>query len=769
MLRREKKKFVLLCDGFIKTKYPVDVFTGLNGISHIDIVASCKAPCIDMVPSLVTETPFYKKFMSDSNLIWNQKNLEVKAVIVIKAPTGTGKTVAIPYIIVQKVKTSKVLVVLPTKLAVRTVYTWLKEDVHSEIHGAYTRDHFEYIVGKTAILYCTSGIASILLRKKHCNFTHVILDEFHDRTVTHNIILALAYFGGRKVIVTSATIGEETFARLSVYCNGDIEIIELNVIPDYKIVIQSYDFDAYLADKVSSQCPLKFYHNELMDRGIGLIKKLATEHKDGDFIVFVSGLQMMNVMIARLDPFFVEKNVQPVRLHSTVLNPPEALNNDNRKCFFSGNIAQSSTTIKNARFVIDTCLTKTKTSYSVYGIYNLVEEWCDKNSIIHRMGRVGRTSDGFYFFLVDPCHFKYFMQSKEKFLLDGPELEGAAISQIMAGNKVESFSNAFDEAKEMTMPQVYTSLILEGACTKEKVVTEYGALLGLFNMDPKLASLVLHGLFYGCLRKAIFIVAALSGTSNIIAYNRDSDANPMENEKWKGKSSGSEHLILGRLLQDFYFNKHLFTDEKKNGAAEAAKTKFYKGIFQKTECESALKLAEKIFLRCISLGLIDKDASLHDRYARHNENDDLSFNVILAITGAFGSRFVNVYDQLIPGTNYYLHPDTDTGCKILQKKFGIYFNVSSFSDGKMKGPMTFVDPLLFCYFANTGGTFSADCNSGVSGVSAPVPDGAFFVPVENVEAVLEFRKQFFKTFMDFFVSKSFQPQFDMTNLMPYFE
>ena len=133
----------------------------------------------------------------------------------------------------------------------------------------------------------------------------------------------------------------------------------------------------------------------------------------GVVLLFVSGLRD----IQDFTKAFVEKamlngkqwNVLP--LHSTISRQDQdrvfaELPPDTRRIIISTNIAESSVTIPNVKYVIDLCLTKQMMRDEFSSFTSLRQAWASKSSCDQRRGRAGRLSAGLVFRMVPRAFYE---------------------------------------------------------------------------------------------------------------------------------------------------------------------------------------------------------------------------------------------------------------------------------------------------------------------------------------------------------------------------
>ncbi len=290
--------------------------------------------------------------------------------LVISAPTGSGKSTQVPRW--AAARNGPVIVIEPRRVACRA----LAERV-AMLEGCELGDGVGYRVrddaratSQTRIQFVTPGIA---LRDDLSRFGAIILDEFHERRLDTDLLLALLRerFVNKEIesqlIVMSATLEGD---RVAAYLGGTHLKGEGRTFP---VDIQ------HQGDDVPSA------------RELGSRVKRALAQTEGDALVFLPG----KGEIARVAQ--VLENALDVRaLHGSLSLKDQrralASSSSGRRVILATNVAETSLTVPGIKVVIDSGLVR-RTRYHQGRAY-LTLASIGQDSADQRAGRAGRTQAG---------------------------------------------------------------------------------------------------------------------------------------------------------------------------------------------------------------------------------------------------------------------------------------------------------------------------------------------------------------------------------------
>ena len=274
----------------------------------------------------------------------------------------------------------------------------------------------------------------------------------------------------------------------------------------------------------------------------------------GSILVFLPGLaeifQFMDYLREFYPPEFISKKLELIPLHSS-LNEEEQDRafkhvekmEGRRKVIIATNIAESSITIPDVKYVIDFMLTKELYYDPVSKSESLQLNWCSKASAKQRMGRAGRVAEGLVFRLCSKKFFDNFMPEYPKPEMQRCPLE-KLILQIKLWNRYEpdeilgraiqppELRDIFNAVKNLqqtgalTIPPPILTENGTSMANQEKYkpkITALGKIFVNLPVDLKITRIFLFGMALKCMQQAINIGAIHAQSRSIFRVQRGGD------------------------------------------------------------------------------------------------------------------------------------------------------------------------------------------------------------------------------------------------------
>lgn len=285
------------------------------------------------------------------------------------------------------------------------------------------------------------------------------------------------------------------------------------------------------------------------------VAHIAKTTPGGAILVFLPGLDeilKVDKLLREARTLNIDFNNQAkfriFMLHSSIADQKtvfESLPPDCRKIILSTNIAETSVTIPDVQFVVDTGKCREKQYDQIRRVSQLQCTWISKSNVKQRAGRAGRVQNGNYYALYTSSRYESMRA------LGLPELLRSELQEVCLDIKAQAFKmpvrDFLAEAIEPPSPHA-VDLALEnltslGALTETEDITPLGRVLALLPVHPTLGKMILLGIIFRCLGPMIILGAA--ATERALFVNPVSDQHAVRRVKQKfAEASFSDHIML---------------------------------------------------------------------------------------------------------------------------------------------------------------------------------------------------------------------------------
>uniref|UniRef100_A0A8C5GGX6 Putative ATP-dependent RNA helicase DHX57 n=1 Tax=Gouania willdenowi TaxID=441366 RepID=A0A8C5GGX6_GOUWI len=296
---------------------------------------------------------------------------------------------------------------------------------------------------------------------------------------------------------------------------------------------------------------------DLVERLLEWIVEGNHKYPPGAVLVFMPGMAEIRMLYERLQANTTLNHKGSSRcvvypLHSSLSNeeqkaifsrPPDGVT----KIIISTNIAETSITIDDVVYVIDSGKMKEKTYDASKCMESLEDSWVSRANAMQRKGRAGRVASGVCFHLFTSHCFKHQLAEQQL-----PEIQRVPLEQLCLRIKI------LDLFAEKTLESVFSQIIeppdlesLEaasqqlqdlGALTADEKLTPLGYHLASLPVDVRIGKLMLFGSMFRCLDPALTIAASLASKSPFVSpWNKREEANMKKRAFAVGNS---DHLTL---------------------------------------------------------------------------------------------------------------------------------------------------------------------------------------------------------------------------------
>ncbi|KAM6902347.1 3'-5' RNA helicase YTHDC2 [Xenentodon cancila] len=314
---------------------------------------------------------------------------------------------------------------------------------------------------------------------------------------------------------------------------------------------------------------LKMYHLSFDDQRVDLdlimvlLHEICSTTSDGAVLIFLPGYDEIIALRDRIlfdDKRFSTRSerYQVFTLHSEmqtldqkrvmVTSPPGM-----RKIILSTNIAETSITIDDVVFVIDSGKVKEKSFDALTHVSMLKTVWISKASILQRKGRAGRCRPGICFHLFSRNRFKNMLEYQVPQLLRMPLQELCLQTKLLAPSYcpvAEFLSKAPQPPLAHAVQSAIQMLKKIGALDQKEDLTDLGYHLADLPVEPHLGKMVLCGVVLKCLDPILTIACTVAYRDPFILPTDSSQRRAaLQCRQRFTANTFSDHMALLRAFQ----------------------------------------------------------------------------------------------------------------------------------------------------------------------------------------------------------------------------
>ncbi|HEY3460531.1 MAG TPA: ATP-dependent RNA helicase HrpA, partial [Casimicrobiaceae bacterium] len=438
-------------------------------------------------------------------------------VVIVSGETGSGKSTQLPKICLDAGRGLRGLIghTQPRRIAARSLAARLAKELGTQVGDAVgykvrftdrTRpEAFVKLMTDGILLAETQGDPDLL------RYDTIIIDEAHERTL--NIDFLLGYLArllerrdDLKVIVTSATIDAERFARHFAHDGQPAPVITVSG-RTYPVEIRYRPCGAD-ADEADDEAEL--------EAAIAQSVEDLCHEGPGDVLVFLPGereiretADVLRRALARR-PYAHDVEILPLYARLSVDEQQRVFAVSNgRRIVLATNVAETSLTVPGIRYVVDSGLARIK-RYSLRTKTTLLAiEKVSQAAANQRAGRSGRVQNGVCVRLYEADDF-----SARPAFTD-PEILRSSLASVILQMAALGLGDVaafpfLDPPSPRAIRDGYQLLQELDAVDDAHALTPLGRELAKLPLDPRIGRIVIGARAHACLPEGLVIASALS-------------------------------------------------------------------------------------------------------------------------------------------------------------------------------------------------------------------------------------------------------------------
>ncbi|KAH3760414.1 Ubiquitin-associated/translation elongation factor EF1B, N-terminal, eukaryote [Pelomyxa schiedti] len=497
-------------------------------------------------------------------------------VVLICGETGCGKTTQVPHFLLEheillgRGSSTNIICTQPRRISTISVAERVASEMGQPIGtmvGWQIRLESK-CSNVTRLLFCTLGV---LLRRLQTNphlsdVSCVVCDEVHERSVDSDCALVIlkdliAQRRDLKVVLMSATINADAFSS---YFGHNCAVIK---VPGFCHPVKDYfledvlDMTHYVIEEESPYAKRKKpdrYEESLDDSefvkhieeealslqkyypgyspatvaSLGIINEskinpdlivgllqVVDSMGDGAVLVFLPGMAEISTVFEAIKKYTAPGHFVVYPLHSSLSSEAQReifghTPTGTRKVILATNIAETSITVDDVVFVIDSGLVKETQYDAVNQMEMLVQTWVSSASAKQRRGRAGRTKPGFCFKLFTKRRYKRFSPFQVPEIKRTPLEETVLQLKLVGMEDVEGFfSRALDPPPQSVVTSALDALKQISAIDGTHHLTPLGFHLASLPVDIHIGKMIIFASVMRCIDPILTIAATLSHKS----------------------------------------------------------------------------------------------------------------------------------------------------------------------------------------------------------------------------------------------------------------
>ncbi|XP_015187859.1 PREDICTED: putative ATP-dependent RNA helicase DHX30 [Polistes dominula] len=520
------------------------------------------------------------------------KKLENNNILLISGSTGCGKTTQVPQFIMDSyikqgnATDCNILISQPRRISAISLAERIaseRGETVGDVVGYSVRLQKQYPQFPAGMLFCTTGILCQIIQNNPNlkGYSHVVLDEVHERTMEIDILFvllkrALLNNPSLKLIIMSATINTELFSKYfncdTIDVPGKMFPVKMHFLEDFKDVLP----------RPTKQKNLDFYENDINQNTniltidsqqiVSLIKWILNKKSPGTILCFLPGWsEIKNIKFLLTMDNSIQQKLLILQLHSKLpigkqqrIFDPAPRNTT--KIILATDIAETGITVPDVVYVIDTTIKNNPTWDN--DKFSIHSQRISKANIQQRKGRAGRVQAGESYHFITKTEYNDLRSNPMPEILFSP-LETIIINiKCHTDEKFAQFcEHMIEPPSRIVIHNALKTLMQLDIIDEHEHLTPLGKRLAHISIHPSLGKALILSTIFKC-SEPILSIATLNSMDQDIFVNTLSDKSSKKEVK-EIYHQTSDHLATAKLYEEWNknlnesnFKSELFCNEK---------------------------------------------------------------------------------------------------------------------------------------------------------------------------------------------------------------
>ena len=479
--------------------------------------------------------------------------LDEHQVIVVCGETGSGKSTQLPKTCLAAGYgvTGMIGHTQPRRIAARSIANRLADELQKPL-GKDVGFKIRFTDETNRDTYIKLMTDGILLAETQGDryleqYDVIIIDEAHERSLNIDFLLGylrrlLPQRPELRLIITSATIDADRFGRHFAINEEPAPVIEVSG-RTYPVEVRYRPIGSDARDETDA------------DLNAGIVEAVheLAEIDEGHILIFLPTERDIRETAKRLrtESFTRGSKTEILPLYARLSAAEQNRvfqSVKHRRIVLATNVAESSLTVPNIRYVIDTGTARISRYSPRSKVQRLPIESISKASADQRKGRCGRISAGVAIRLYPQEDYE------NRSAYTTPEIQRTNLASVILQatalklGRVEDFP-FLDPPRPDTIRDGYKTLFEIGAVDERKELTKVGQTLSRLPVDPRIGRIIVAGDREACLHEVLIIAAALEVQD---PRDRPHDKRQSADEQHEKFSDQQSDFISYLKLWDFY-------------------------------------------------------------------------------------------------------------------------------------------------------------------------------------------------------------------------